>query len=84
MTSGNGRPLDLRHRPVSWALVMLARLYQASISAWLGGHCKFRPTCSQYFIDAVTQKGALRGTAMGFWRICRCNPFGHGGYDPVR
>lgn len=64
-------------------LVALARLYQASLSRWLGGQCKFIPTCSNYFIEAVTKKGALRGFLMGCWRILRCNPFSKGGYDPV-
>jgi len=45
--------------------------------------CRFHPTCSQYFIDAVRIKGVLRGSLMGLWRLLRCNPLCKGGYDPV-
>lgn len=65
------------------ALIALARLYQATLSRWLGGQCRFSPTCSNYFIEAVWKKGAIRGLFMGLWRICRCHPFSKGGYDPV-
>lgn len=64
-------------------LIAMVRLYQMSLSRWLGGQCKFVPTCSQYFIEAVQKKGALRGALMGCRRIVRCNPFSKGGYDPV-
>ena len=64
-------------------LVALARLYQLTLSRWLGGHCRFSPTCSEYFIQAVGRHGALRGCGMGLWRILRCNPLCKAGYDPV-
>ena len=47
------------------------------------GICRFTPTCSRYFVDAVYRWGIIKGTAMGLWRICRCNPWSRGGYDPV-
>lgn len=65
-------------------LILLARLYRASLSPVLGRHCRFVPTCSQYFIEAVRARGALVGSLKGMWRICRCNPFTKGGYDPPR
>ena len=65
-------------------LVLLVRGYQMTLSPWLGRQCRFVPTCSNYFIEAVRRHGPLRGTAMGIWRVCRCNPFSAGGYDPVR
>jgi len=65
-------------------LILLARLYQLTLSPLLGGHCRHVPTCSRYFIEAVRKHGAIRGGAMGAWRILRCHPFGRGGYDPVR
>ena len=73
----------LVHLP-SRVLVMLVRIYQGTISRYLGGQCRFVPTCSQYFIEAVQKHGAVRGGAMGFRRILRCNPFSKGGYDPVK
>ena len=64
-------------------LIGLVRLYQLTLSPLLGGHCRYRPTCSEYFIEAVQKRGAVRGTLMGLWRILRCNPLSRGGYDPV-
>ncbi len=64
-------------------LVLLAELYQAILSPLLGGQCRFSPTCSNYFIEAVDKRGPIRGMLMGLWRILRCNPLGKGGYDPV-
>jgi putative membrane protein insertion efficiency factor len=68
---------------VGQLLILLVRLYQASLSPYLGGHCRFWPTCSEYFIQAVQAKGTLLGAWMGIRRILRCRPFGGRGYDPV-
>lgn len=65
------------------ALILLVRLYQVTLSRFVGGQCRFHPSCSEYFIQAVRAKGALVGTFKGLWRIVRCNPFSRGGYDPV-
>jgi putative membrane protein insertion efficiency factor len=64
-------------------LIAMVRLYQALLSPWLGRQCRFVPTCSHYFIEAVQKRGPLKGSLMGLWRILRCNPFSKGGYDPV-
>jgi putative membrane protein insertion efficiency factor len=69
--------------PVGRLLILLVRLYQAGLSPYLGGQCRFYPTCSEYFIQAVRAKGALAGAWMGIRRILRCHPFGGSGYDPV-
>jgi putative membrane protein insertion efficiency factor len=65
-----------------WALVAAVRIYQWTLSPLLGRHCRFEPSCSNYFILAVRKQGAVRGTLRGLWRICRCHPFHPGGYDP--
>ncbi len=68
------------------ALTLLLRGYQLALSpffAALGSQCRFEPSCSQYMIDAVESRGPLVGTALGVWRILRCNPFNSGGYDPA-
>ena len=63
-------------------LIGLVRIYQWTLSPIIGRQCRFQPTCSHYFIGAVEKYGAVRGSAKGIWRICRCNPFCRGGYDP--
>ncbi len=65
-------------------LIGLVRLYQLTLSPLIGRQCRFYPTCSNYFIEAVKKYGAIRGALKGVWRICRCNPFCRGGYDPVK
>lgn len=65
-----------------WIVVAPVRTYQWMISPWLGTRCRFQPTCSQYFVDAVHKHGVAKGTLRGVWRICRCHPLSRGGYDP--
>ncbi len=66
----------------SLALIGLARVYQLLLSPLLGRHCRFQPTCSQYFLEAVRKDGAVRGTWRGLRRVLRCHPWHPGGYDP--
>jgi hypothetical protein len=64
-------------------VIALVRLYQRTLSSLVGGHCRFQPTCSAYFIQAVETGGFWRGSARGIWRLLRCHPFSRGGFDPV-
>jgi putative membrane protein insertion efficiency factor len=59
------------------------RLYQRWISPALPRRCKYEPTCSAYAAQAIRELGVLRGAILAAWRLARCNPFSHGGYDPV-
>ncbi len=59
------------------------RLYQRLLSPALPRHCKYEPTCSRYAVQAIKRYGILRGVVLACWRVLRCNPFSHGGYDPV-
>ncbi|MBN1418155.1 MAG: membrane protein insertion efficiency factor YidD [Planctomycetes bacterium] len=63
--------------------ILAVRVYQRLISPLLPRVCRFEPSCSQYFIDAVQAYGLLRGGLKGIWRIIRCNPFSRGGFDPA-
>lgn len=65
-------------------LVLLVRVYQLVLSPWIGGGCRFTPTCSNYAIEALERYGALRGSVLTVHRILRCNPWGGHGYDPPR
>ncbi len=64
------------------ALIGVVRLYQIFLSPIFGRSCRFQPTCSNYFIEAVRKYGAVSGAVRGTWRICRCHPWNPGGYDP--
>lgn len=77
------RLLWIAGTPVRWALLALIRVYQLTLSGWLGGQCRFYPSCSQYAWEAIKVHGAWRGSALGMWRILRCGPFTDGGFDPV-
>jgi putative membrane protein insertion efficiency factor len=59
------------------------RLYQRLISPALPRRCKYEPTCSAYAEQAIRELGVIRGSILAAWRLARCNPFSHGGYDPV-
>ena len=59
------------------------RLYQRLVSPLLPRRCKYEPTCSAYAVQAIRELGAVRGSILAAWRLARCNPFSHGGYDPV-
>lgn len=63
-------------------VILLVRGYQICLSPFLGGQCRFVPSCSQYFIEAVEKYGALRGSWKGICRIGRCHPLHPGGWDP--
>jgi putative membrane protein insertion efficiency factor len=57
--------------------------YRRLISPALPRRCKYEPTCSAYAVQAVREYGILRGLVLAGWRLLRCNPWSHGGYDPV-
>lgn len=63
--------------------VMMILLYRITLSPFIGGQCRFEPTCSRYALGAYRRYGPVRGTALTMARIGRCHPFHKGGYDPV-
>ncbi len=64
-------------------LLAAARLYQRTLSLVLPVQCRFFPSCSAYFVEAVERHGALRGSWLALRRLLRCHPLGGSGYDPV-
>ncbi|MDR0950790.1 MAG: membrane protein insertion efficiency factor YidD [Candidatus Ancillula sp.] len=61
----------------------LISLYQKFLSPLHLPCCKYYPTCSTYFLNAVTKYGYIKGSLKGLWRLLRCNPFSNGGIDEV-
>ena len=64
-------------------LIYLVKFYQKFISPFCSGCCRYRPTCSEYMIEALKEHGVIKGTYLGIRRILRCHPWGGSGYDPV-
>lgn len=70
----------------------LIRVYQKTLSLDHGllkkypdyRFCRFTPSCSEYTYQAIDKYGIFKGSALGVWRILRCNPWNPGGKDPVK
>jgi uncharacterized protein len=62
----------------------LLRLYRLTLGQLVpAGTCKYHPSCSQYALDAIRAHGLVRGSLKAGWRLLRCNPWSHGGFDPA-
>ena len=65
------------------ALIAAIALYKKTFTYFLGGQCRFTPSCSDYAIEAIRLCGPIKGIYKTFTRLLRCNPFARGGYDPL-
>jgi len=74
--------IRLLSRGVAAVLIALVWVYRLCIRPLLPSACRFEPSCSEYMIQAIRKYGPICGVAKGVYRICRCNPFCAGGYDP--
>jgi uncharacterized protein len=78
------KPIWIRiKKAIGWLMIALVRFYQQAISPYLRPSCRYTPTCSQFFIEAVRKYGPFKGGFLGIKRILRCHPWGGHGYDPV-
>ena len=68
---------------ISKSFIYIIKLYQLTISPFLGNNCRYQPTCSAYFIKCLENHGLGRGCYLGLKRIVNCHPFSGSGYDPV-
>jgi putative membrane protein insertion efficiency factor len=77
-----GRLVDGLAALLGQLIILPVRFYQVAIGPMLPKVCRYHPSCSEYFIQAVRKHGPVRGSIKGLWRICRCHPWGGSGYDP--
>ncbi len=63
--------------------ILLIRIYQYTLSPYIGRSCRYTPTCSVYSIEAIKKYGPFKGGWMALKRVLSCNPWGGSGYDPV-
>ena len=66
------------------AALTVLRFYKRNVSPALPPACRYEPTCSMYAQAAIEKYGVIRGVPMAAWRLVRCHPWSHGGYDPVK
>jgi len=64
-----------------YLLIPLIRLYQKTLSRWIGPVCRFQPSCSAYAVSCLEIHGAFRGSLLSLVRVCKCYSFHSGGYD---
>lgn len=70
-------------RVAAWPLIVLVKVYQFTLSPFIGRQCRFSPTCSWYALEALRVHGGFRGAWLTVKRVGRCHPLSKGGYDPV-
>ena len=64
-------------------MLFVIRAYRYLLSPWWGNQFRFDPTCSAYAMQAIEERGALRGSWLALRRLTKCHPWHHGGFDPV-
>ncbi|UBM62844.1 membrane protein insertion efficiency factor YidD [Candidatus Sulfidibacterium hydrothermale] len=63
--------------------ILLIRVYQYTLSPYIGHSCRYTPTCSVYSVEAIKKYGPFKGGWLALKRVLSCNPWGGSGYDPV-
>ena len=69
---------------MKYPLIWIIKFYQRFISPLFPQTCRFYPTCSAYFIQALEKYGFFKGNFLGIKRVMKCHPFHPGGYDPLK
>lgn len=77
------RAYALLRSALVWLLSLPIKIYQKAVSPLLPPLCRYEPSCSRYALEALRVHGPVVGTALATWRLCRCQPLGGRGYDPV-
>lgn len=74
--------MTVRHA-LAIPFIVTIKAYQFTLAPFVGGQCRFHPTCSWYALEAYRTHGPLRGSVLTIRRLLKCHPFHRGGYDPV-
>jgi uncharacterized protein len=82
-SNGNSKAKAALARAASGAMLGVIAVYQIAIGPLMGKNCRFVPSCSDYFKEAIETLGPTKGAILIAWRLMRCNPAGGSGYDPV-
>jgi putative membrane protein insertion efficiency factor len=82
-SQGASDPMATIERLARSVVVVPILVYRHVVSPAIPRRCKYEPTCSRYAVDAIREYGILKGLVLAGWRLLRCNPWSHGGYDPV-
>ena len=77
------QPRRKRRSTLALLAIAVVQLYRHSLSAFLGRHCRYQPTCSEFALDAFRLHGFWAGCFLALARLSRCGPFGGHGFDPV-
>ena len=78
-----GKLYDGLKKLLSKILIGMIKLYQVTLSPFIGRACRYTPTCSNYGIEAIRKHGPFKGSWLTLKRVLSCNPWGGSGYDPV-
>ena len=74
-------------KKINKCLILIIKFYRYFVSPYFPSNCRYLPTCSEYFIDALKINGVFKGSYLGLKRILRCHPIkilgGRSGFDPV-
>ncbi|MHA1518125.1 MAG: membrane protein insertion efficiency factor YidD [Alphaproteobacteria bacterium] len=81
--SARSESASLSQRAAKAILLAPIMAYRYTFSALVGAHCRHLPTCSDYAREAIDTNGAWKGGWLTLARLCRCNPLGSHGLDPV-
>ncbi len=77
--------MDFINKSIKLTLIFCIKIYQFLLSPFIAKNaCRFYPTCSQYMIDSLKERGIVKGLYLGIWRLLRCNPWSRGGNDPIK
>ncbi len=68
---------------LSAIMIALIKVYQWTLSPFIGRACRYTPTCSNYGLEAIRKYGPFKGGWLTIKRVLSCNPWGGSGYDPV-